>query len=294
MAKPDQSDIDSLLAEFEAAGAGSDNSSNQSDDIDIDALLQEVDAAEQQPPAQAPKAAAKATPKPAKVAPATKQAAPAPKAAAPSKEPEPDLPLPDEHAEILQSVCHLEDAPSKKKSDGGVLLPEPDHRIIDSLDEITTETEIKTNEVMDKLDAAIEKVNTMVTDIDRFSKLLDRHERVVEMLSHKHPDNPVVKFLRDFSETLDQIEQIKKTAQECQDDIYVAMDLLQFQDISRQKIEKVIAVIRALNGYLNTWFGTSRPDSSRASVAKTFGKEDVQATTDEDIEALIGEFQEKN
>ncbi|MBB5021384.1 protein phosphatase CheZ [Desulfurispira natronophila] len=309
--KADQSDIDALLAQFEDSDSKPSDEQKPEDYDDIESLMAEVDAAENEsataasPPKSSHGSQEIANPLENNHSTSDNDSSLETDEVGSVQEaeesPHPDEPadssaqeLPKDHEEILNSVCHLDESPTKRKtSSPGTVLPEPDHHIIDRLDEITAETESKTNEVMDKLDAAIEKINQMSEDIDHFAKLLDRHERVIEMLSSKHPDNPVVKFLRDFTETLEQIEQIKTTAEQCQDDIFVAMDLLQFQDISRQKIEKVIAVIRALNSYLNTWFGSSKPESSRASVAKTFGKDDSGAASDDDIEALIGSFQEK-
>lgn len=209
----------------------------------------------------------------------------------------------DEASDQEQSVSSEEVAGAAEESSdsaaertgsiSGVRLPEADHRIIDRLDEITSETEAKTNEVMDRLDSAIEKINGLVDESDSLFEQLKEHEQVIDMLSKKHPDNPVVRLLLDISETFAKAHQLRDRAYEAQDEVFVAMDLLQFQDISRQKIEKVISVIRALNDYLNTWFGSSDPAKARAGVARTMGRDDARATESDDVEALIEQFNEK-
>ena len=70
------------------------------------------------------------------------------------------------------------------------------------------------------------------------------------------------------------------------------MELMQYHDINRQKIERVMAVIKKLSSYLN---GIFQDDSTRAEVqiAKHIAGDSNEVVTGDDIESLITEFSDK-
>jgi hypothetical protein len=70
------------------------------------------------------------------------------------------------------------------------------------------------------------------------------------------------------------------------------MDIMQYQDIHRQKIERVINVMRALSKYMNSLFYSDIDDKSRVSSATYIaGDENTNVLNEEDIEALIAGFE---
>ncbi|MDE7235869.1 MAG: chemotaxis protein, partial [Helicobacter japonicus] len=70
-----------------------------------------------------------------------------------------------------------------------------------------------------------------------------------------------------------------------------AMDLMQYQDIHRQKIERVINVMRALAQYMNSLFEGKIDDSKRVSSAVFIAGDDKEDVVNEDdIEAMIASF----
>ena len=70
------------------------------------------------------------------------------------------------------------------------------------------------------------------------------------------------------------------------------MDIMQYQDIHRQKIERVINVMRALAVYMNELFAGKIDDDKRVASARHLpgdsGTEDVVST--DDIESLLASF----
>ncbi len=89
----------------------------------------------------------------------------------------------------------------------------------------------------------------------------------------------------------DNIKDILNASDEINDASMQAMDLMQYQDIHRQKIERVINVMRALAQYMNSLFEGKIDDSKRVSSAVFItgdNKDDV--ANEEDIEALIASF----
>ena len=79
------------------------------------------------------------------------------------------------------------------------------------------------------------------------------------------------------------------------DEIMMIMDTMQYQDIHRQKIERVINVMRSLLRYMNTLFGSDIKDEERVSSAQHIvGDSDTEdVVTNEEIEALLESFGKK-
>lgn len=72
------------------------------------------------------------------------------------------------------------------------------------------------------------------------------------------------------------------------------MDMMQYQDIHRQKIERVINIMRALSNYMNKLFEGKIDDEKRVSSAKHIhGDSTADVVNDDDIEALIAAFGQK-
>jgi RNAse (barnase) inhibitor barstar len=71
--------------------------------------------------------------------------------------------------------------------------------------------------------------------------------------------------------------------------IFVAMELMQFNDINRQKIERVMSVIKKLSQYLN---GLFEDDSSKPEIqiAKHISGDASDTVDADDIESLIADY----
>ena len=72
------------------------------------------------------------------------------------------------------------------------------------------------------------------------------------------------------------------------------MDIMQYQDIYRQKIERVVNVTRALSRYLSSIFDTDIEDDKRVSGATHIeGDTTSDAINDDEIEKLISSLGKK-
>ena len=91
------------------------------------------------------------------------------------------------------------------------------------------------------------------------------------------------------------IDNIKNSAMDCNDACMQAMDIMQYQDIHRQKIERVINVMRALSQYMNSLF-EGRGDDSRRVASATYiaGDNHDEVASETDIETLIASFGKKS
>ena len=67
------------------------------------------------------------------------------------------------------------------------------------------------------------------------------------------------------------------------------MELMQYHDINRQKIERVMAVIRKLSSYLNGIFEDDS-DKPEVQIAKHISGDSNETVDEEDLESLISQF----
>lgn len=167
-----------------------------------------------------------------------------------------------------------------------------DHKVVSQLDEVTKESEEKATEILDIMDQIS---NAMMDNEENLNKVLDflnHHKELFEKLSSTFP------HIKTFSEEKEKIEEIidivnssLENSQNASDNIMMAMDIMQFQDIHRQKIERVINIMRALIKYMNKLFEGSVEDEKRVQSARHIhGDENEEVLSDEDIEALLDQF----
>jgi hypothetical protein len=148
----------------------------------------------------------------------------------------------------------------------------PPVRVIGELGAVTAVTERETNKVMDKL--------------DEISRLLDQQRNMVnEIMGNESAQNPVIK---------NSIQQIITAGNDIQNKVYEAMDLMQFQDISRQKLERIMHHLRQIHDYildlLGTGFQTEQPPHK---VSLNHNISDTGTTPDEKkshADAVVNEF----
>lgn len=180
----------------------------------------------------------------------------------------------------------------KKITKGEFPFPaEPSTKVVSQLNEVANDSEEKAGQIFDVLsfilddNAIIQKSNkSMVSFIDKEIELLNA-------LSNKFPNINV------FDERLKEAQAMKEITSDIANRIsaedmrlFEAMELMQFHDINRQKIERVMSVIRKLTVYLNNLFEEDE-DYEEIAVAKHIhGDSNSDLVGAEDLDALIAEF----
>lgn len=174
--------------------------------------------------------------------------------------------------------------------------PTDDHKMVHQLDDVTKDSEIKASQVFDKLDA----VNSFMMEAERSAKevikLIESNISLFETLVSKFPKiEQFQKALDDNRSMKESVEDMLGNAQMAEDEIMMAMDIMQYQDIHRQKIERVINVMRALSKYMNALFEGKKDDDKRVSSAVHIHGDNTteDVVTSEDIEALIASLGKK-
>jgi hypothetical protein len=174
--------------------------------------------------------------------------------------------------------------------------PTDDHKVVNQLDNVTRDSEKKATEIMDKL----EDINNYIMDIEAdgndITSVLETNIETFQKLSKKFPDIAIfAQSVEENQKALQRTSAIIEKSQMSADDIIMIMDIMQYQDIHRQKIERVINVMRALSKYMNSLFESSVDDSVRVSSAVHIeGDRDTEnVVTEDEIEALLASFGQK-
>ncbi|MCI7048054.1 chemotaxis protein [Helicobacter sp.] len=170
--------------------------------------------------------------------------------------------------------------------------PTTEHKVVHQLDDVTRDSEVKATETFDKL----ELINNAGMDIEeglgKIDKFVKSQEAMLQKLHQKFPD------FHTFSQQLEEVVEVKSVleallnaSQDISNASLEAMDIMQYQDIHRQKIERVINVMRALSRYMSSLFEGKVDDAKRVSSAVHIqGDNTENVVNEEDIEALIANF----
>ncbi len=167
--------------------------------------------------------------------------------------------------------------------------PTDDHKMVSQLDDVTKDSEVKATEIFDKLEAINEGLMNVEEQASTITSCLDNNIELFTKLNEKFPSiEQFSKALDENQESKQKLEALVESAQMAEDEIMMAMDIMQYQDIHRQKIERVINVMRALSKYMNLLFEGNIADEKRVSSAVHIpGDSTEDVVSSEDIEALI-------
>ncbi len=199
-----------------------------------------------------------------------------------------------------EEEMHTEIAEDKKedhyRAEANAAWPPPpptnDHQVVNQLDDVTKDSEVKATEIFDKL----ENINTMTADIESIAgeqkELIEKNIDIFERLSGRFSEIESFKVaLEENRLLLAKSEEVLQQAQSASDEVMMTMDVMQYQDIHRQKIERVINVMRALSGYMSSLFASNVDDEKRVgSAIHIDGDGEKEVVNADDIEALIASF----
>jgi len=194
-----------------------------------------------------------------------------------------------------ESSDELESEKLDPAKDDGVYPPPAteEHQVVSQLDEVTKDSEEKASEILDIMDQISNAMMENEENSNTILNILQEQKALFEKLSEKFPHIEVFKEqLAKTEEALTLLEKNLENAQNAGDNIMMAMDIMQFQDIHRQKIERVINIMRELLKYMNRIFEGKIDDSKRVSSARHLHGDDTEDLVEgeDDLEALIAQF----
>ncbi len=172
-------------------------------------------------------------------------------------------------------------------------LPATDeNKMVHQLDDVTKESEEKASEIFDIIENISNDLMDKEETLSSITDVITSNIELFTTLSTKFPDVEAFKTQLEKNENaLASTQETVEALQNSGDSIMSVMDIMQYQDIHRQKIERVINVMRALSKYMNTLFEGKIDDENRVSSAQHIAGDthnDVAST--DDIEALLAQF----
>ncbi len=182
------------------------------------------------------------------------------------------------------------------KASATSIYPPPvneDHKVVHQLDDVTKESEEKASEIFDIIEGISDDVMSSEAKAQDIMDVLTSNNELFTTLSKKFPGVEVFKTqLEKNEQSLINANELLETLQNSGDSVMNVMDIMQYQDIHRQKIERVINVMRALSGYMNALFEGRIDDEKRVGSATHLpGDESTEnVVSSDDIEALLASF----
>ncbi len=197
--------------------------------------------------------------------------------------------------EPLKSSDDDEDVPHGYNDDTSHHWPLPatdENKMVHQLDDVTKESEEKASEIFDIIEDISNNLMDKEETLSSVVEVLKSNVEIFKTLSVKFPEvNTFVSQLEKNEQALASTNDAVETLQTSGDSIMSVMDIMQYQDIHRQKIERVINVMRALSKYMSTLFESSVKDEDRVSSAQHLaGDTHNDLASTDDIEALLAQF----
>jgi len=199
----------------------------------------------------------------------------------------------DAEDQELDQTDDAEDILEENIKSATLPLPATDeNKMVHQLDDVTKESEEKASEIFDIIETISNDLMEKEESLNLIVDVLSANVALFEKLNNKFPD--VKSFSLQLEENKKALEMAQETIEVLQnsgDSIMNVMDIMQYQDIHRQKIERVINVMRALSKYMNTLFEGKVDDEKRVSSAThIIGDTHNDVASTEDIEALLEQF----
>lgn len=185
----------------------------------------------------------------------------------------------------------VKDWTSSKINEGIFPLPaEHDTKVVNQLTQVANDSEEKVSQIFDVLSLTLDNNNQLRTYVKEFEVFLTSQSALLSSLNSKFPNIRLFdEYLLKVSKVSDSMKNLKSMINSEDSEIFQAMELMQFNDINRQKIERVMSVIRKLSIYLNNLFEDDNPRD--LPMAKHIhGDKDTQDLVGDDLDKLIAEF----
>jgi hypothetical protein len=186
-----------------------------------------------------------------------------------------------------EPVSEVED---RQSSDKYPLPVENENKVVNQLNEVAADSEQKASQIFDVLSFILDENNEIQGYNKQMADFIQGQMELLESLSAKFPNISI------FSTNMEEAQKLIETSNSLSSKIdaennkvFEAMELMQYHDINRQKIERVMAVIRKLNSYLNGIF-EDESGKPEVQIAKHIDGDDRETVGAEDIEALINQF----
>ncbi len=196
-----------------------------------------------------------------------------------------------QESEVVENISEEAEIDEENyRADANIQWPPPpptdDHKVVNQLDDVARDSEIKAGEIFDKL----ENITNVVLNIEHSAteqkEIIEKNIEVFQKLHDKFPSVTIFAEMIELNQKAnDRIDEIIQNSGEISGDVMTAMDVMQYQDIHRQKIERVINVMRTLAHYMHSLFDSPIDDSKRVASAVSIASDNMMSN--DEIEALL-------
>lgn len=180
---------------------------------------------------------------------------------------------------------------SSKINEGVFPFPaENDTKVVSQLSQVANDSEEKVSQIFDVLSLALDNNGELRNRIKAYDDYVVSQMALLNQLCDKFPSISL------FAEQLEKSKEFESSLKDLKtlldnEDVHIfqGMELMQFNDINRQKIERVMSVIRKLSMYLNNLFEEDNPQD--VPMAKHIhGDTDTEDLVGDDLEKLIADY----
>ncbi len=180
----------------------------------------------------------------------------------------------------------------KKINNGVFPLPvENDTKVVNQLSQVANDSEEKATKIFDVLSNILDYNDSIQNDVQALHEFNTKQLVMLNSLANKFPNIETFKINLDQAQEMgNYINNVNEKINNGNTEIFQAMELMQFHDINRQKIERVMSVIRKLSIYLNNLFEDEKNREEIAVANHIHGDDTEDLVADDDLEALIAEF----
>ncbi len=171
------------------------------------------------------------------------------------------------------------------------LPADQESKVVSQLSAVANDSEEKASKIFDVLSYILDENSAIDGSVKKLEEFMEAQENVLQTLNAKFPNVDV------FSTNLELLNSLKDEPKAIRDrlnnennELFSAMELMQYHDINRQKIERVMSVIRKLTIYLNNIFEDDNSHEEIVVAKHIAGDSTNDLVGDEDLDALIAEF----
>lgn len=180
---------------------------------------------------------------------------------------------------------------SSKINEGIIPTPaQSDTKVVSQLTQVANDSEEKVSKIFDVLSLTLDNNNEIRNNFRDFEKVISSEVALLNSLNQKFPNIKLFpEHLQNMNNISSSLKRLNNILNEEDNSIFQAMELMQFNDINRQKIERVMFVIRKLSLYLNNLF-EDEGNRDFTPVAKHIHGDNSEDLAGDDLDKLIEEF----
>ena len=200
-----------------------------------------------------------------------------------------DIPSPKKENRSEDDIA--KDWTSSRIEEGVFPFPaDKDTKVVNQLSQVANDSEEKVSQIFDVLSLTLDNNNELRNYIKDFEVYFSSQANLLSSLNSKFPNIKIFnEHLTNTNKVADSLKNIKNLINSEDSEIFQAMELMQFNDINRQKIERVMSVIRKLSLYLNNLFEDDGA-TKEVAIAKHIHGDSTDDLIGDDLDKLIAEF----